>query len=726
VGETGIESSVENEGAAGSRGAEWFLNELGRDRPDTAQLVDYVRGLYESEDSEAESCAELLQEHLSSAGRVDEALQLLQLRAERHSADDLFRSRVREDVVKLLGGGREARVIVEQSGFDSGVRLDECLRRVLMLRRLSPGAYCQDKTWGFGVVRDVDYLYARVRIDFEGRSGHEMSMAYAGESLKPAGEDHLMVRRLKDPEGIARLAAESPAELVRVTLQSYGPLTATRLREILVPEIVKEGAWKEFWDAARRELQEDAYVDFPRRRADPLRLRSEPRDRLREKEDRLKGERDPDVILDLLEEDARAGVSGDRMRAIFVDRLKFVVRARAEDPGSLARLVVIADEFGMQLPSEGVDVSGERLLDKAMFVEACRNLSGRRVAALCRLLLRGWGARAEDILLASLEDLPYSALNEVLGLLLESNRREECLAMLREIVGRRRAGIHLLLWIMRNTEVAEAAGITDMPHLALMVVAELGKPHSGDDLKAANLARRLFMDADWLDGVLTVMTPEDRLGLVRRIAGGSAWKTLDRRSLLGRIIKKYPELEEALATSTESEQASPRRRTTSQRSYAQRQAQLQKLVQEEIPRISREIARARSYGDLSENHEYKAAKEMQAFLMRRRSELEKMLEEVRPDDFSEAGTEVVGPGTEVELECADGGRQRVVILGMWDRDEALGIISSESPLARVLEGHRVGETVSIPGETGSRECRISAINGLSDEVRRWMGEVPEP
>ena len=67
---------------------------------------------------------------------------------------------------------------------------------------------------------------------------------------------------------------------------------------------------------------------------------------------------------------------------------------------------------------------------------------------------------------------------------------------------------------------------------------------------------------------------------------------------------------------------------------------------------------ARSYGDLSENFEYKAAKDMQRVLMARRAELEDMMSRVRPTDFSEAPKGVAGIGSTVVLAHPDGREDR--------------------------------------------------------------------
>src|SRR5438270_2712767 len=84
-------------------------------------------------------------------------------------------------------------------------------------------------------------------------------------------------------------------------------------------------------------------------------------------------------------------------------------------------------------------------------------------------------------------------------------------------------------------------------------------------------------------------------------------------------------------------------------SLAKRRAEHEELVKKKIPENSKEIALARSYGDLSENFEFKAAKQMQAVLMRRKAELEQALHSARGRDFENPDISRVSTGTIVTL-----------------------------------------------------------------------------
>jgi len=129
---------------------------------------------------------------------------------------------------------------------------------------------------------------------------------------------------------------------------------------------------------------------------------------------------------------------------------------------------------------------------------------------------------------------------------------------------------------------------------------------------------------------------------------------------------------------------------------------------------------ARSYGDLSENFEYKAAKDMQRVLMARRAELEDMMSRVRPTDFSEAPKGVAGIGSTVVLAHADGHEDRFHILGEWDQQPDRHIISSNTRMARALAGKKPGDRVSVPAEDGSEaECLLKAVEPLPPDIVEW-------
>jgi len=196
-----------------------------------------------------------------------------------------------------------------------------------------------------------------------------------------------------------------------------------------------------------------------------------------------------------------------------------------------------------------------------------------------------------------------------------------------------------------------------------------------------------------------------------------AFDELERRSLMGRLIKDFPFVREFVVTKTVKEQPL----IVSWASYHKRQAELDDIIQKKIPQNSKEIALARSYGDLRENFEYKAAKDMQKLLMRRRAELEILLSRAQAKDFADAKTDTVGIGTSVTVTDPATSQQHTHhILGAWDSDPARGIISYPAALAQALLNKRVGDIVEASGETGPQKLRIDRIEKVSAEILQTL------
>ncbi|MEO5717445.1 MAG: GreA/GreB family elongation factor, partial [Chthoniobacterales bacterium] len=153
-------------------------------------------------------------------------------------------------------------------------------------------------------------------------------------------------------------------------------------------------------------------------------------------------------------------------------------------------------------------------------------------------------------------------------------------------------------------------------------------------------------------------------------------------------------------------------------SLQKRKAELLELVNKKIPENSKEIGVARSYGDLRENFEFKAAKEMQAVLMRRKSELDRDLHRARGTAFESPDLSQVSIGTVVTLRnTSTNEEESYTILGAWDGNPDRSIISYQTAIGQSLLGHHVGEIVELKAENDSGRYAILAIAAAPlDEV----------
>jgi transcription elongation factor GreA len=115
------------------------------------------------------------------------------------------------------------------------------------------------------------------------------------------------------------------------------------------------------------------------------------------------------------------------------------------------------------------------------------------------------------------------------------------------------------------------------------------------------------------------------------------------------------------------------------------------------------IATARSFGDLSENFEYHAAKNEQGLLERRITMLRDRLQRAVVVDESKRSTDTVGVGSNVEIEDEQGERMQVEI-------SSVGGVSPDSPVGRALMGRKVGDEVTIEAPRGSWRARVVSVS----------------
>ena len=150
---------------------------------------------------------------------------------------------------------------------------------------------------------------------------------------------------------------------------------------------------------------------------------------------------------------------------------------------------------------------------------------------------------------------------------------------------------------------------------------------------------------------------------------------------------------------------------------------LKKKLQEEVAALDyelrnelpKEILKARAHGDLSENAEYHAAKERQAWVNARLGQLQSRLRELSMTDMSKIPRDRVGLGSHVVvLDLKKDEELSYSLVTSEEADVAQGKISTSSPIGRGLLGKRVGDTVKIQIPDGVREMEILRLTTIHD------------
>ena len=141
------------------------------------------------------------------------------------------------------------------------------------------------------------------------------------------------------------------------------------------------------------------------------------------------------------------------------------------------------------------------------------------------------------------------------------------------------------------------------------------------------------------------------------------------------------------------------------------QEELKRLKSIERPKVIEAIAEARGHGDISENAEYDAAKEHQAFLEKKIREIENNIGNADVVDPAAMSTERVVFGLQIMVQDLDTGEEiSYQIVGVDEADIDANRISVSSPVARALIGKTVGDVVQVQIPRGMRELEILDIS----------------
>jgi len=146
------------------------------------------------------------------------------------------------------------------------------------------------------------------------------------------------------------------------------------------------------------------------------------------------------------------------------------------------------------------------------------------------------------------------------------------------------------------------------------------------------------------------------------------------------------------------------------------QHELDKLEEELHFKLPKEIQRAREFGDLRENAEYKAAMERQTIVQARIRQIHERLSEVKSIDLSKLPTDRVAYGSSVvlfDLEKEEKITYRLV--SSEESDPEKGLISTVSPIGQALIGKQEGDEVRVKTPNGERNFEISRLTTIHDQ-----------
>jgi transcription elongation GreA/GreB family factor len=582
------------------------------------------------------------------------------------------------------------------------------------LENLQPGGYVVHKSWGFGQIDSINFLVNQITIDFRGKKAHTMQLQYAAESLQPINTDHILAQKAADLAGVKTRAREDPIGLVRTILSSFGgKASQDQITQALVPEVFAETEFKKWWEATKKALKQDGHFAVPSKKSEPFELRSAPVSHA-------------DQYIETFNQ---ARQLKDQLSAL--DQILKNLPEFSDPVAQLTPILAVADSQARKNQRLNVAHSLEFLIARDEIIEKTPGLAKSEGAVAVDQLLRDEERRLAE-LIADLpaskhkrvlseipaafgDDWPVKALQlvmrgstrvvtEAARLLEEKGKLDVLLTGLDKAIRDHSISSESLIWLGKEREGVFAELVN--PRLFSAIIGALERDQFDETKRDRRLHDLLLNDKELLPDLIASAAHEELRDVMQKLMRTPVFEELNKRSLLGRVIRLHPEMQALVSGDSDSKQETL---VVSWESLEKRKMEYDELVTKKIPENIKEISVARSYGDLRENFEFKAAKEMQRVLGRRRAETERDLSQARGTDFANADIGQVSIGTIVTVKEAGGQVDVYTILGAWDGDPEKGIVSYQSALAQALMARKPGEKIKVPTELGEREVEIAKI-----------------
>ncbi|HID94367.1 MAG TPA: hypothetical protein EYP60_09780 [bacterium (Candidatus Stahlbacteria)] len=641
----------------------------------------------------------ILASHFETKCEYGKVLEILKRIAQYNPKDKEIRQELIACYRNLYKGSPNIEKYIELSGIDKDTPLREAIPILERWLNFDVGKYFYARQLGVGKVVETNIPLQKIVLDFEREKGHSVRLDIAQRFLTPLKEEHFLVIRYEEPVRIQNMAEESSIQLFEFILKSFQkPLTATEIREHLSGALDKE-QWDKWWKGVKRLIQKHPNIKTSTGTPRTYEWCDSPEEVDQGILNKFE-EADPYRKIEIARQfKSRNSKISTYFLCTFVQLGNHFIEKK---PSLALELYFISQELGEKKGSLKFTYTPESLVQNFSKNAVQKNLKSLLVGMksieykkeLLRIIKGVHKESWPQVFSSSLFEVQDRRLWDFIASELLKSKKEDVLkTILDTIIFSYIQYPKHFFWLCKKV----MSGGFWKRFLKFNLLCKLIEVLESDESKRLRTKMKEFLDETKFIKKTLENAEESNLRQFLDLLSRS--KVLDdfRKDEIKLVIQElYPNFfkkeEDILYVTCES--------------LRRKEEELQHILDVEIPKNSREIGRAASEGDLSENFAYKAAKEKQEMLFLRAKRLQEDLNKARIIDPEKINTSEVSIGTRVKLaNVSDGSVQELTILGPWDSDSSKRFVSYQAPLAKSLLGKKIGNTVYI----GKMEYRIIKI-----------------
>lgn len=618
---------------------------------------------------------EILSEHYETQRKYDCAIEVQKHMLRYHKEDPQIRKKIIGIYRQKYADSSHIEDYLEHSGMSTDQPIMKAIQRFEECLQYDVGKYFFFERYGMGQVVDANPKKREIVIDFERKKKHFLTIDVARGLLTPVDKHHFLYQKLKNIDGLKSLALSEPEKLLVLLLRSFQkPLPASQIKDYL-EGIIEKPVLNKFWEKIRKSMEKHDNIRVAGKTSKTYAY-------VASAEDKRNQALETFHKASIREKYELAEEYVKKMPNVFETLLPHLMQLgndiQYDHPGVALDIMMLMQEIDQPIE---LDYSTDDILRSNSPERILKDMTNhghqlRLLAILRERLPEKWVDIASELVFASddfrLLDALADGLKNVPHIL--DDIYHGILAMPKQYPKQ----FHWMLKRIGAGSLPEYMKPTLIPRLI----------DSLDYVRGIKATVKGILSLVNFDTIMAQAETGEAARIRNAVNKSITLTEYEKKNFMRIIEHHFPDFAEE----------KPDIIYTTETALKRKKEELNHIVTVMIPENRKEIGRAREFGDLSENFEYKAAKERQDQLFEKAKTIESELQRIQLIEPGKVNTNIVEIGTAITLEKAD--TEEVVtykILGRWDTDLSNNIISNEAPLARSMLGKQIGESIEIEG-----------------------------
>jgi transcription elongation factor GreA-like protein/transcription elongation GreA/GreB family factor len=614
--------------------------------------------------------------------------------------------------------------------------LIEAVDDVQLFMSFVPDSYVRHPDWGIGRVKDLNLKSKRVKINFQRKRDHMMSLELAQKAVEPLASDDFRVQKVINRKNLITQLREEPTEFIKNLLKSFGgTMNAKEIKENIVPDLINVREWTSWWSNTNTALKKDQFISVSGGSSKRYILREQAvsdEEELLQRFDETKAPHTKvDQIYTYLRTTKKADVHEHVIRH-FSKKIEAILPRRK----SLAERVELwftnedLKKYCESLSSYPDELLLGTLTKDSQITRTLQHLRFKSHQHKYAEVLRkykpdDWHDFYEKLLL----EPDVMIRDELAKALLENEQENRVLSVVETTIANFRQYPSTFIWISNQVLVHKVNWLEGrltnpvvIERLLLLVdyLTSQAKRREKDEAvylrKVAGDAREIIRRNHYTLFKENIIDADESIAqsIYRRAQTNEGLDARTAADLTSFVRARFPDL---FMTSTQEESSVPEGVLSLRKTYEEKQKLLRRMIEIDLPEVVQEIETARQHGDLKENAEYHAAREKQKLLSSQVSELKDAIETAQPVDWENITTEEIGYGSIFRVTpFGSEAEEEYIMMGPWESTPEVQILSYQAPFARAFMGKKVGENVEIELPTHTGRYEVKSIDPLTEDI----------